>query len=261
MRKLFVLATATLGLLAVVGVAVAGRGGGDAGSTDLRAHYPDLRTVVPSHLQLVNEHQRETLRFSNGIANTGPGPWAMRPDPPVADATLTTTAVQEIRSSNDYYKCGEQPKQVTDCYTVLQDIPTGTFEFHQDDLLPDRLVQARRQRSLGGADVLRLLHELPGHPERLGRSVPPVHVGPAARPHRRCRGERLLPRLDGEPQRHVHGARHHEQHRVGEVPAVQGFEGQPQGRSDRALAVREPRHVRGALDESLASSSSATRGV
>ena len=130
MRKLFVLATATLGLLAVVGVAVAGRGGGDAGSTDLRAHYPDLRTVVPSHLQLVNEHQRETLRFSNGIANTGPGPWAMRPDPPVADATLTTTAVQEIRSSNDYYKCGEQPKQVTDCYTVLQDIPTGTFEFH-----------------------------------------------------------------------------------------------------------------------------------
>ena len=94
MSKLFVLATATLGLLAVVGVAVAGRGGGDAGSTDLSAHYPDLRTVVPAHLQLVNEHQRETLRFSNGIANTGPGPWGMRPDPPVADATLTTTAVR-----------------------------------------------------------------------------------------------------------------------------------------------------------------------
>src|SRR5919106_3331203 len=116
MRKLLVLATAAVGLLAIVGAAFAGKGTGGGSGTDLSAHYPDLRTVVPTHLQLVNEHQQETLRFSNGIANTGPGPWAMRPDPPVAEATLTTTAVQEIRSSNDYYKCGEQPKQVTACY-------------------------------------------------------------------------------------------------------------------------------------------------
>jgi Lysyl oxidase len=128
MRKLIVLATAALGLLAIVGVAAAGRGGG--GGADLSAHYPDMRTVVPQHLNLVNQQQHEYLRFSNGIANTGPGPWALRPDPPVAEATTTTTAVQEIRSSNDPYKCGEQPKQVTACYTVLQDIPTGTFEFH-----------------------------------------------------------------------------------------------------------------------------------
>jgi hypothetical protein len=91
---------------------------------------PDMRTVVPAHLQLVNEHQQETLRFSNGIANTGPGPWALRPDPPVAEATTTTTAVQEIRDSNAYYRCGEQPKQVTDCYNVVQEIRTGTFEYH-----------------------------------------------------------------------------------------------------------------------------------
>jgi hypothetical protein len=91
---------------------------------------PDMRTVVPAHLQLVNEHQKETLRFSNGIANTGPGPWALRPDPPVAEATTTVTALQEIRDSNTYYKCGEQPKQVTDCYNVIQEIRTGTFEFH-----------------------------------------------------------------------------------------------------------------------------------
>ena len=128
MRKLIVLVMGAVGLLAIVGVAAAGRGGGT--TTDLSAHYPDMRTVVPSHLQLVNEHQRETLRFANGIANTGPGPWALRPDPPVADATTTTTAVQEIRDSNAYYKCGEQPKQVTACYNVLRNIPTGTFEFH-----------------------------------------------------------------------------------------------------------------------------------
>ncbi|MDQ3823656.1 MAG: lysyl oxidase family protein [Actinomycetota bacterium] len=89
-----------------------------------------MRTVVPAHLQLVNEHQQETLRFSNGIANTGPGPWALRPDPPISDAVATVTAIQEIRDSGAYYKCGEQPKQVTDCYNVVSEFPTGTFEFH-----------------------------------------------------------------------------------------------------------------------------------
>jgi hypothetical protein len=91
---------------------------------------PDMRTVVPQHLNLVNEHQREILRFSNGIANTGPGPWALRPDPPISDATATVTAIQEIRTNNAYYRCGEQPKQVTFCYDVVQEFPTGTFEFH-----------------------------------------------------------------------------------------------------------------------------------
>ena len=44
--------------------------------------YPDLRTVIPTHLGIQNQQQREILRFSNGIANTGPGPWRMRPEPP-----------------------------------------------------------------------------------------------------------------------------------------------------------------------------------
>ena len=35
--------------------------------------YPDLQTVVPLQLQIVNQDQREILRFSNGIANTGNG--------------------------------------------------------------------------------------------------------------------------------------------------------------------------------------------
>jgi hypothetical protein len=38
--------------------------------------------------------------------------------------------VQEIRDSNAYYKCGEQPKQVTACYNVVREFPAGTFEFH-----------------------------------------------------------------------------------------------------------------------------------
>src|SRR5919106_5120917 len=109
----------------LAGAALAGKpSGGGAGL------LPDMRTVVPQHLNLVNEHQQEALRFSNGIANTGPGPWALRPDPPLSDATTTVTAVQEIRTNNAYYKCGEQPKQVTFCYEVVQEFPTGSFEFH-----------------------------------------------------------------------------------------------------------------------------------
>jgi hypothetical protein len=109
----------------LAGAALAGKPSGDAGL------LPDMRTVVPQHLNLVNSQQREILRFSNGIANTGPGPWALRPDPPIAEATSTVTAVQEIRTNNAYYKCGEQPKQVTFCYDVVQEFPTGTFEFHE----------------------------------------------------------------------------------------------------------------------------------
>jgi hypothetical protein len=94
--------------------------------------YPDIRTVVPAHLQLVNEHQKETLRFSNGIANTGPGPWALRPDPPISDANTTVSAVQELRDSGAYYKCGEQPKQVTECYNIVSENVAGTFLFHPE---------------------------------------------------------------------------------------------------------------------------------
>jgi hypothetical protein len=103
--------------------------GGKPGSSGAGL-LPDLRTVVPAHLQLVNEHQQETLRFSNGIANTGPGPWALRPDPPLSDAVDTVSAVQEIRDSNTLYKCGEQPKQVTECYNVVSESVAGTFQFH-----------------------------------------------------------------------------------------------------------------------------------
>jgi hypothetical protein len=111
----------------VLGAASAVYGGKPSTGTGL---LPDMRTVVPTHLNLVNEHQRDILRFSNGIANTGPGPWGMRPDPPLEVATETTSAIQEIRDSNAYYKCGEQPKQVTDCYNVVSEHFGGTFVYH-----------------------------------------------------------------------------------------------------------------------------------
>src|ERR671915_636530 len=126
--SLVVLPVGLVAVLCVVGGALAAKPASPPAPDP--ALFPDLRTVVPQHLNLVNQQQNEYLRFSNGIANTGPGPWALRPDPPVAEATTTTTAVQEIRDSNAYYKCGEQPKQVTACYNVVQEIRTGTFEYH-----------------------------------------------------------------------------------------------------------------------------------
>jgi hypothetical protein len=126
MRRFVVLATAVAGLALIAAFPLyAGKPAPGPGGL-----LPDLQTVVPQHLQLVNQQQSEILRFSNGIANTGAGPLAMRPDPPVAEATTTTTAVQEIRTSNDLYKCGEQPKQVTACYTIARERVAGTFEFH-----------------------------------------------------------------------------------------------------------------------------------
>jgi Lysyl oxidase len=101
-----------------------------AGKPAGTALYPDMRTVVPQQLNLVNQQQQDILRFSNGVANTGAGPWAIRPDPPPEEATTVTAAVQEIRDSNALYKCGEQPKQVTDCYNVISEQVAGVYEYH-----------------------------------------------------------------------------------------------------------------------------------
>ena len=73
--------------------------------------YPDLRTVVPTHLQIVNQQQRDVLRFSNGIANTGDGPWALRPE----NQGGVTNAIQEIRDANG---------------NVVSEHLASTYEFH-----------------------------------------------------------------------------------------------------------------------------------
>src|ERR671917_1114818 len=106
--SLVVLPVGLVAVLCVVGGALAAKPTSPPAPDP--ALFPDLRTVVPQHLNLVNQGQQEYLRFSNGIANTGPGPWALRPEPALSNALTTVTAVQEIRSNNAYYRCGEQPK-------------------------------------------------------------------------------------------------------------------------------------------------------
>lgn len=69
---------------------------GTAQEPSTGALLPDLQTVVPLHLQIQNSHQRETLRFSNGIANTGEGSLQFRPETVLSDESQVTVAYQEL---------------------------------------------------------------------------------------------------------------------------------------------------------------------
>jgi hypothetical protein len=106
----FLVAALVLGWSLLAPVALAGQ------KSCLGGLLPDLRTVVPKHLEIQNEHQREILRFTNGIANTGAGDWRMRPDPPPGTGLLTN-AVQEILDENGEVVCSKV---------------VSTFEFHPE---------------------------------------------------------------------------------------------------------------------------------
>jgi hypothetical protein len=107
MRRLAValgLALGLAGLVALPGLAAKPSGGG---------LYPDLRTVVPLHLSIMNQQQHDILRFSNGIANTGDGPWALRPD----FQPTVTNAIQGIRDASG---------------NVVREELVSTYEFHPE---------------------------------------------------------------------------------------------------------------------------------
>ena len=61
---------------------------------------PDLRTVVPQELHLEESWDREILRFTNAIANTGRGRWHMKPRFPLNGSTGTQDAIQQIFDAN-----------------------------------------------------------------------------------------------------------------------------------------------------------------
>ncbi len=78
---------------------------------------PDIRTIVPKQLQLVNPGQREVLRFSNGIANTGAGHWRMRPEVVGSGSQASQNAIQEILDADG---------------NVVDERLVSTFEFHPE---------------------------------------------------------------------------------------------------------------------------------
>jgi len=77
---------------------------------------PDLRTIVPTQIQLVNDHQREMLRFSNGIANTGIGFWQMRPEFPTFNSTDQTQKAFQMLLDKDG--------------NLVREVPIGEFAYH-----------------------------------------------------------------------------------------------------------------------------------
>lgn len=64
------------------------------------ALLPDLKTTIPHHLSIQNDHQKEFLRFSNGVANTGAGPLQIIAVIPASDPTQTQDAIQQILDEN-----------------------------------------------------------------------------------------------------------------------------------------------------------------
>jgi Lysyl oxidase len=87
------------------------------------AKLPDLVTMIPQQLQIVNPakgSKREVLRFSNGIANIGDGPWRMRPEFPTFDPSQPQTAIQELLDSTD--SSGD----------IAYEAVVSQFEFHPE---------------------------------------------------------------------------------------------------------------------------------
>ncbi|HYH27902.1 MAG TPA: lysyl oxidase family protein [Actinomycetota bacterium] len=110
MRKVTIAAALAVG---VVGFAAVSPAGGATAGVGL---YPDMQTVVPKHLSVQNQQQREILRFSNGIANTGAGDWRMRPENTIANGQTVTNAVQEILDASG---------------NIVHEQVVSTFEFHE----------------------------------------------------------------------------------------------------------------------------------
>jgi len=76
---------------------------------------PELRTVVPTHLGVQNAHQEEIIRFTNGIANLGPGDWTMDPIFP-ADPNDPVLAIQKIFDADG---------------NLVQEKLVSEFQFHE----------------------------------------------------------------------------------------------------------------------------------
>ena len=89
-------------------------GSGMAGSTLVEGGlYPDLRAANPHHFTVQNNQQREFLRFSNMVANTGQGDLILRPEhDPINNIT---TGYQEVEDASG---------------TVIDDEAVSEFVFH-----------------------------------------------------------------------------------------------------------------------------------
>ena len=205
----------------------------------------------------------------------------MRPENELG-ATPTTTAIQEIRSSNAQYLCGTQPKPVDPCYTLLSETPVSIFEYHPthnhwhtaDVALfevrkgsPTGTVVGKNSIKVGFCllDLYKLDDNAPTSEKTFWdcyTSYQGVSAGWVDQYHQATDGQevdltgvaerdRLLPGVDDEPDQGLPRAGQDEQLRVGEVHALDRLERQPEGDRHRPLSVRERGALRRALGESM----------
>ena len=132
--------------------------------------YPDFASAVPHHFTVQNTWQDEILRFSNGIANIGAGPFQIRPEN--NPTTLKTTAsrrcsTRPARSSSDqavsefvFHPAAQplahhrgRPVRGARCPRRRHGRQLGRHRRRavaEDDVLPDRLDQARGNSNNNG---------------------------------------------------------------------------------------------------------------
>jgi hypothetical protein len=89
---------------------------------------PDIRTGSPDQLQLVHHSQRDWVRFTNRIANTGEGDLRLRSDPPPRTSTTDTIGkgyqqITDVPASATY-------KDPTLIPTVICEELVSTFVYH-----------------------------------------------------------------------------------------------------------------------------------
>ena len=133
------------------------------------ALYPDLQTAVPHKFTVQNNQQREYLRFANLIANTGAGDLRLHPESNITTGITTgwqdlLDAAGNVVSSQPVSEFVFHPAHnhwhITD--VALFELRRRAGQRHgrqlrrglrepvdQDDVLPDRLGQARGQLADG----------------------------------------------------------------------------------------------------------------
>ena len=99
-RRLTVLAIAVGGGVLTVGVVIALAAPGPP-------RYPNFVAVVPHHFTVQNNQQHEFLRFSNGVANVGDGPFRIRPE----NVGGITHGIQEVLDENGNIAFSEDVSQ------------------------------------------------------------------------------------------------------------------------------------------------------
>ena len=116
MRRPIILAIALCAVvLGTASLAVEVAGAGDAGTP----HYPDLQTLPPSDVRVQRDRVTGTreLRFSNTVANLGPG--RLEVLPVNYSGTGITEAYQRVYTDD-----------VSGAWSILDTIHAGTFECH-----------------------------------------------------------------------------------------------------------------------------------